>query len=131
MKVIQYLESIHLPIVHEWWEGWGWDKMPPNFLPEIGAVAYNDDDIPVAAAWLYQTDSAIAIIDWYVTSPKIRGKARNGYIEEITKRLCGIAKELGFLQAYTFVRNPHLIKRLEKEGFTLTDKDVNIYIRRL
>ena len=84
---------------------------------------------PVGAAFLYQTDSSIAILDWYITSKDVRGKQRNGIIEAAISFLCGAADALGFTSVISFARNRHLMNRMAQSGFELRDKDINLFTR--
>lgn len=116
------------PLVCDWWTAWGWDCLPLDALPRIGCVVESDGK-PVGAAFLYQTDSSIAIMDWYITSAEVRGKKRNGIIETAINFLSDAAQVLGFKSIISFARNRHLMKRMETSGFDLRDKDINLFVR--
>lgn len=96
--------------VKQWWIDWNWQPVPEHALPNIGAIIDGK-----AAAWLYQTDSSIAIIDWFISSKDKEGREEAKIA--IIEGLSGIAKELGYQSVITFARNPHLIKTFENCGF--------------
>lgn len=112
------------PAVCEWWQAWGWQPVPEHALPKIGAIIDGR-----AAAWLYQTDSSIAIIDWFITSKEKTGReeAKRAIIEGLS----GIAKEQEYKAIMTFLRHPSLIKTHKESGFCVTDNNVCILTRSL
>lgn len=59
----------------------------PRLLPTIGLIAPG-----LAAGFLYLTDSAIGIIDNFVTHKQAEREARNAALDEIVETLVGAAK---------------------------------------
>lgn len=112
------------PIVKKWFESWGWPAIPESSLPSIGAI--ND----IAAAWLYQTDSDIALVEWFVTDRSAKD-GREEAKQEIIDFLTKTAERLGFNTALTFVRNPNLIASFGNNGFVNADNNVKIMIKEL
>lgn len=111
--------------VCEWWDAWGWPRIPESSLPRIGAI--NES----ACAWMYQTDSDCALIEWYITNPALRKEKRQGILEPIVEQLCKTAKTLGYSNVMSMVRNPHLLKRLDALGFMPEDKNMTLTVRSL
>jgi hypothetical protein len=114
---VRLYEPSDYETVKAWWIEWGWQPVPEASLPQIGAIIDGK-----AAAWLYQTDSNLAIIDWFITSKDKEGReeAKQTIIEGLTNA----ARRLGYGAVITFVRNPHLIKSFEHCGFTGRDDGI-------
>ena len=108
-----------------WWDEWGWPRIPQSSLPRIGAIT------EAACAWLYQTDSDCALIEWYITNPRLRKNERKGIIEPIVEQLCKTAKTLGYSNVISMVRNPHLLKTLNGVGFAPEDRNMTLTVRSL
>lgn len=106
------------PTVKQWWEEWGWQPVPEHALPPVGALVED-----IACAWLYRTDSSIAIIDWFVTNKQARD-GRQEAKAAIIHALSDIARHQGFQSVITFVRNPHLLKSFEDAGFEGKDTGI-------
>lgn len=63
---------------------------PPSHLPSIGFI---EDD--TAAGFIYLTDSAIAIIDNFVTAKQSKREERDKALDEIVVSLLDAAKSAG------------------------------------
>lgn len=107
-----------------WWKEWGWPPILEGHLPKIGVIVDGK-----AAAWLYQTDSDVAFLEWFVTSKEREGReeAKSAVIQALT----GIAKELGYKSVFSFVRNQHLIKTFQRNDYELCDEQMSILVRNI
>ncbi len=114
--------------IKSWWKFHNWSCVPLNHLPKIGIVVYTGDKM-ACAAWLYQTDSAICIIDWVIANPEIRKQERTDCLDFLITALKDAAFSLGFGSIFTFTRHSLLISRLEKHNFKNTsDGMVNLIL---
>lgn len=120
MRLEMFDVNKHYETVCSWWKQHKWDVVPTGLLPKHGIVIY-DGDTPAAAGWVYSTDSKICWIEWIVVNPTLKRNIRGAAIEELIEALQALAKELGFLVAFTSVRVPRLIKRLELKGFVASE----------
>jgi hypothetical protein len=119
MTIRLYNHNQDYDTICRWFAAWGWPAIPQESLPKIGAI--ND----IAAAWLYQTDSDIALIEWFVTDKDAKDN-REEAKQDIISFLTVAANRMGFKNVLTFIRNPNLIRSFEKNGFFITDNNVKI-----
>lgn len=127
--VIPFEARGHYHIVSKWWNSQQWPAIPLEMLPQTGFLAVSGGK-PVAACWLYKTDSHIALLEWMIgdpeAAPKLRGDAQNLLIEQATRE----AQELGFKALFTMSQHARLIERLRTQhGFKVTDKGMTHLIR--
>lgn len=117
------------PVVAKWWEKHGWPVIPGFMLPPVGIVATTDHGEPMAAGWLYQSDSPISWMEWIVGDPDVgaqeRGEALDVLIEALKNKADEVLKPLMF----TSVRHEGLIERLKKHGFQINDGGMTNMIR--
>jgi hypothetical protein len=104
------------PMVCEWWRAWKWDCVPQEALPEIGVIA-SDDTQDICCAWMYKTDSKIALLEWFISNPKAK-KGREDAIAAVTESIAEIAKRQGFTSLVTFTKHPQLTNQMERLGFS-------------
>lgn len=96
-----------------WWDGEVPDK---EFLPTVGfSVEYSGELI--ACGFLYQTDSAFCVFDWFACSPKIRRAERKACLQALVNSVIFCAKKLNFKIIYTSVQNKSFVKLLLESGF--------------
>lgn len=107
-----------------WWRKRGWPELPLAMLPNVGVIVEEK-----AAAFLIQTDTAVAWLEWIVSDPEAEntGEAVSEAIHILTK----VAKELGFAVVMTSINNKRLEQRFENEGYVAQDVDMTNMVRRL
>lgn len=128
----------YFPIVATWWTDWNWPVVNPSILSTLGVIVKLNDEY-ICAGWLYQTDSLMCVIDFFISSKKkfADKEIRKKSLEQLIIKLEEIAKSLGFIAVYTSVRNPNLIHTLEKLEYgkdTATgtgDKNMTIFIKNI
>lgn len=111
----------HYETVCKWWQAHGWDAVPEDHLSKNGIVVYHGD-VPACAAWIYQTDSAFALLEWVIANPEVRKAARHDSLNFLLKSCLEGAQKLGFKTIFTTARNESLMTRMTKNGFQITDK---------
>ena len=112
MKAMVEYEDDHYPMLMDWWEKRGMGMTPEERLPEIGYIVPE-----VAAGFLYQTDSDIALIEGLISNPETDGFTRHGALDAIVDALAEKAKELGFKTLYGFTRQRAVARRAERHGY--------------
>lgn len=124
---VRGLTDEDMPEVTEWFATRKW-RVPPagQMLPKTGYVATKGGQL-LSVAWLYITNSQVAIIDWIATSPE------RGYvaIASVKKLLATIETEAAGATVFMhFTPNDKLAKFLDKKcGFKTTEK-ANVCVRR-
>lgn len=96
-----------------WYRGHGQPVPPFRVLPEIGFIV---DD--VAAAFLYQTDGGICLLENYIRNPDIDSTDADQALDELTKTLLATAKEIGFKKVIGLTRNDRIVARAENNGMS-------------
>lgn len=99
--ILHRYSSKHYDMISEWEERRGNALLEPEFLPTHGLVVED-----VACGFLYCTDSAVGMIDVFVTNPEASNISRGKALHLITQNLIIWAKDLGLkrLVANTQVR---------------------------
>lgn len=80
----------HYDMITEWQERRGQPFLEPDFIPTHGLVVED-----VACGFLYCTDSAIGMIDLFITNPEASTIARAKALDLILKNLILWSKDLG------------------------------------
>jgi len=102
----------------QWWLGWrGWDTpVKSECLPQTGIIVENNGE-KLCSCFIYRTDSAWCVINWFLMNPKAKKENRKGCIEFLIKAATKKAKDMGFKYVDVMVDKESVIKKLEKEGY--------------
>ena len=115
--------------MHEWWTDWGWDVIPKVFLPkENVCVEYNG--VPVAAAFIYHTQTPICWIENYISDKNFKDD-RKLVVDSLIKECLRQAKEQGFHVAMSAITHKNLAKALVENNFFQGGVGLTNYIRGL
>jgi hypothetical protein len=113
-----------------WWKGWGWDKVPPkSHFPHTGIMVENNGQ-DICSCFLYKTDSAWCILNWFIMNPKAKRENRKGCLDYLIEQSTKIANLMGFQVIDVMIDKDSLIKRLEKHGFNLKE-DITRVVKKL
>lgn len=107
-----------------WWEAWPeWVVPVKDSLPDNGTGGFivESNNKPVAACFLYFTNSKIGWIEWTISDPEYRGKDRNKAIEHLISTSELVLKEKGFKYAFSICRNKNLINKFKKLGWSVSN----------
>ena len=111
-------------MVSGWWKAHGWEAMSPTFLPVVGIVI-EDNGVPRCAVWIKQENSTpIAMMEWLVTNPENTGKQSMRAISQAVHACRDCAKAMGRTALFTYCKQQSLARIYEREGFTLSDKEM-------
>lgn len=126
MEAREFKPKWDYKIVASWWEGYGQAPVPIHLLPWIGYIV---DD--VAAGFLYQTDSGIALLENFISNKDSRADARSDALDQITSALVKKAEELGYLHIIAFSSLPAIEERARKHGFSVGHKNYKIMAKEI
>lgn len=115
-------------IACEWWKFWKFGAPPLESLPANMLVAY-DENGQAGIAFMYQTDSNLAWLEWLVASPTISKENRSLAQEMLLSTVKVLANALGFGVVFTSTKNQTLLKRLERK-FNKTDEGMTHFVWR-
>ena len=119
------------PMIKSWWEAHGWDSVPVQALPKIGAIV-EDDGESVAAAWLYMDNSVgVCWMEWLVSNPEARPTRIVRAVSQIVEFLAQVGKDNNYGVMLTACRQDKLVALYERNGFTKTDEGVTHLIMTL
>lgn len=109
-----------------WWKDWGFEAPSREFLPNdgTGGLIIWDGDTPVAAGFLYNTNSKIGWINWIVSNKEYKHrenrKAAIGYLIDSLK---SVAISMGKKYIFANNNNPFLINHFLSKGFHVGAKN--------
>ena len=110
----------HYAILQEWWRGYEAFAPKIEHLPETG-ILVSVNDKPVAAGFLYKTDSSICIFEFMVSDPKSSKEDKEKAVDHLIISAKEWAEKSGFNMVYTSTGIERFVKRLEDNGFIKTD----------
>ena len=132
---IQPLKSTdYEEVLCKWWKDWRWTPPPQDFLPEngIGGLMVYDEDVPVVAGFLYNTNSNVVWIDFIVSNFHYKNKNnRKLAIKLLILALEERTKELGKYTLYALIKNKNLIDIYKELGYNHGDSYSTELIKRI
>ena len=109
-----------------WWNDWGGQAPSKEFLTEDGlsGLMIWDEDTPICAGFLYDTNSKIAWIDWIISNKNYRKKPhRNNAINYLLDSLIGVAQSMDKKYIFANNNNPLLVNHFVGKGFSVGAKN--------
>ena len=118
-------------VINKWWFGWG-EKHPPKptELPNrgLGGVMVEKDGRPIAANYIYLTNSSMAYLANTISDPQYKSKDRIEIIQVLLDECVRRAKALGCTFIWATSDERGVIERCKKAGFDVERKQ-NIIIK--
>lgn len=105
-------EADDYAVLKSWFQARGMATPPPSALPALGVIVDN-----AAAGFLIQSDTSVAVIDFYISNPKIEAHRRDAALDHVTETLFKHAKRLGFKYVKCTTRLEAIAKRAKTHGF--------------
>ena len=128
LKVRTYKKEDYLTL-KKWWDTYkDWTAVPEDFLPELGLVV-EYDNIPISAGFIYTTNSKVAWFEWTIADPEASKDQRSDAVDELIKNVLTISRLKGIKYIMTSISHPSLIKRLESNGFAVTDTNMQNMVK--
>ena len=118
---VRTLELDDFAILQEWWKAWRWPPITKEMLPlnGLGGLMVYNEDMPIAAGFLYLTNSKIAWIEYIISNPKYKKKDRRDSLKLLLNSLEQVAKQQGFTIVFSIGRNKGLMDLHEELGYTI------------
>jgi hypothetical protein len=106
-----------------WWKWWRWPEVSKETLPlnGCGGVMVCKGEIPVAAGFLYLSNSKVAWLDWIVSNPQYRESDRKEALEMLINTLEEVARQQNYSIIISIARNKSLINIHKKLGYTVDE----------
>jgi len=130
MTILPYESSEHENWLKRAWESRQGIDFPVRLLSDTGLVVVNGI-YPVAAAFLYKTNSKVAWLGWPITEPESTPEARSEALNMIFEKLHVMAKLEDYELIWTTSGIPALQERLEELGYKVGDEGINQYFKEL
>jgi len=120
LNILPLKESDYDEVLCGWWKSWRWTSPPKSFLPEngIGGFMIYDEDLPVVAGFLYNTNSDVAWADWIISNFNYKDKyKRKVAINLLLLALEERAKKINKKFMYALVKNKSLVNVYKEQGY--------------
>lgn len=121
VTVTRFIPELHYAEISRWWKAAKWPVIPLDHLAQVGIVSVVNG-IPAAAGWIYQSDSAFCLFEFMVANPSVRAERRHAGFSALFSEAKAAAQRLGFQTIIMSVSNDSLIRRLEANGFSVSDR---------
>lgn len=110
--------------VVNWWRFHKWAPPARELLPFLGFIAESEQG-KLAAQWIYEAKTGkICYIEFLISNPEANKEERKDGIDLVISRCIREARDRGYFLAYTSVKHPLLVPRLEKHGFKISDREM-------
>lgn len=117
-------------ILASWWVGHGWNPVPQDHLPEIGFISWKNTT-PIAAGFLYKTDSKFGVMEWLLADIKSDTADRDQALDLVLQALFNAAKENNIKSIYTTTNHKRLIERYKANGCIPCDENTVSFLKRI
>jgi hypothetical protein len=120
---IRALKDSDWDILCSWWKWWRWPEINKGMLPlnGLGGLMVYKGDIPIAAGFLYLTNSKAAWLDWIVSNPDYRECDRKDSLALLIDGLETVAINEGYNSIISIARNKSLINIHKNLGYTVDE----------
>jgi hypothetical protein len=118
---VRALQESDWETLQEWWKWWRWPEMDRGLLPlnGLGGLMVCKQDIPIAAGFLYLTNSNVTILDWIISNPKYKENDRKAALTLLIDSFEEVTKVNGYNIIFSFTRNKNLIDIHKNLGYTV------------
>ena len=110
--MIREFQIDDLESVNQWLVDRGCGPMPKEAIPTVGCIWPG-----VAVGFLYSTDSAIALLENFVSNPNVPRGTRSKAINVITMALMRVAQGQGAKKLFAITRNASIMNYCKKHKF--------------
>ena len=119
---IRYIEEKDLDIIHSWWVKRGEKPIKRNLLPQdgLGGLIIENEDIMIAACFIYLTNSKMGYIDHLISNPNYKGKGFWHY--NLMKACFETAKNSGCNDVWGTSCVRGVVKLLKRYNCDISDK---------
>ena len=113
--------------INKWWVEQGFNAVSLEVLPMQGLGGLIiEKEKPIAAAYLYLTNSKMGYIDNLISDPKYTSKDRFNIILELIAACKEMAKEVGCLDVWAITNSKGIVKRCEELKYNVSKNNYAI-----
>lgn len=126
---VRYFIEEDYPMIAGWWTAHEWPVLTEDMLPEIGFVAFIDRQ-PVAASWLVETNTNIAMHEWLVSNPEAKKRDIYEAINALIDTAEYMADKLGYTTLFSSISSRGLKRQFAKRNY-IQDNNMTNFTKRL
>jgi len=124
---IRKIELKDYEYINKWWVEQGFQPVSTEVLPMNGLGGLIvEKEKPIAAAYLYLTNSKMGYIDNLISDPKYKSKDRFDVILELMAACKKMAEDVGCLDMWAITNNKGILKRCKTLGYNVTETNYGL-----
>ena len=124
---IRKIELEDYEYINKWWVEQGFQPVSVEVLPMNGLGGLIvEKEKPIAAAYLYLTNSKMGYIDNLISDPKYVSKDRFDVILELMAACKKMAEDVGCLDMWAITNNRGILKRCKTLGYNVTETNYGL-----
>ncbi len=116
MRVIKIGQQEYDVVCH-WWAKQNRAIILREALPETGLMILADDGTPLAAGWVYNSNSNLGFFGWSTTNPEAKAKDRTAALKRLEATVSALAPEMGISVLCAFSGGGGWSRILKKHGW--------------
>ena len=126
---VRKIEPGDYEFIDKWWVEQGFEPLNRDILPMdgLGGIIIEKEK-PIAAGFIYLTNSNIGYVDYVISDPNYKGKDRYKIILQLIENCLHHAISLGCESVFATSRSNGIIKRCKELGYNVTTKDYGIIV---
>jgi hypothetical protein len=114
-------------LLESWWKDWGWPVLNKDILPDNGT----GEGKPIAAGFLYWSNSGLCWLDWVISDHKGNKRARPLAVKLLIETAEELVKAAGKKCLMSISRSNSLLKIHKKLGWTIDETPSHEMIKRI
>ena len=120
---IRKIELNDYEFINEWWTEQGFTPLSKDILPMngLGGIIIEKDK-PIAAAYLYLTNSKVGYIDNLIADPKYVSKDRFDIILMLIQAFEQMANDVGCFEIWAMTEDKGIIQRCKALGYNTSER---------
>lgn len=120
---VRHLIESDWELLPKWWEAYGQPAVDRDFLPNdgLGGFMVYKGHTPIAAMFLYFTNSNTAIPAIVVSNKEYRDKDRSDALQLLVEYTSLYAKEMGYKYSFAWAKPGVLLDKYKDAGFTVDE----------
>lgn len=119
-----------LDTIKRWWKDFDGTEMHEVILSDIGIMAY-DDDNDICAGWLFETNSYVAMVGWFISDSKLNKTIVDKGLKMVVREAERLSSSFGYKILTTYSKNKSMIRRLKGLDYIEGDLDMTQLVKSL
>jgi hypothetical protein len=130
---IRKLQESDWSLLEGWWKDWGWPVLSKDILPDngTGGIMIEHDEKPIAAGFIYWSNSGMCWLDWIISDNKGSKRARPLAVKLLIETAEDMVRAAGKKCLMSISRSNSLLKIHKKLGWTIDKTPSHEMIKRI